>query len=354
MYTIVVTGGHHNSALVVARELMDRGHRVYWIGHRHSSRGDTRDSAEYIEVIASGIKFYDLNAAKLLPNFAELVRFPTGIYSSLKILKKLHPTAILSFGGYLGGSVAIAGKLLGIPIYLHEQTVTAGRANKLISKLARKVYLTWSDSANYFEKNKIEVVGLPLRPGILNAKPKKFFTRQKPTLLVMGGKLGAHALNDFVFKNLNNLLFHFNIIHQTGTSSLTQDYEQALALQETLGSLSDCYLPLGYISESEIGTYLRSADLYLGRSGAHICYELGIIGVPSILVPLMSTHDAEQHKNALILVKAKLGLIIPQSGLTLLNLLEKSKEMAKMTGQPLSLPSDAGKILTNRLLAELK
>jgi UDP-N-acetylglucosamine--N-acetylmuramyl-(pentapeptide) pyrophosphoryl-undecaprenol N-acetylglucosamine transferase len=299
------------------------------------------------------IPFYDLPAARLLPSMAELVRFPSGIFTSLRLLKKIHPTAILSFGGYLGGTVAIAAKLLSIPIYLHEQTVIAGRSNKLIGKLAKKVYLTWDHSIKYFDKSKAMVIGLPLRAGIISSKPKSIFSRHKPTLLVMGGKQGAHSVNQFIFKNLSNLLFHFNIVHQTGTSTVTGDYERAISMQNELGSLSDCYLPLGYISEEEIGTYLSSANLYLGRSGAHICYELGIKGLKSILIPLMSTHDHEQYKNAEILVKAQLGLIIPQSELTLLRFLDTSKKLNKLTGNPLDLPKDASVVLIEDLLSEL-
>ncbi len=247
MSTFVITGGHHNSALVVAKELKSKGHKVVWIGHRYSSRGDTVDSAEYIEVTASGIVFHDLVAGKLLLNLKELLRFPLGLARSLELLKAIAPRAIISFGGYLGGTVALSAKVLNIPIFLHEQTVTAGRANKLIGKLSKRIYLTWAESAKFFDKKKIEVVGLPLRDSIVSGSSKQLFTRRKPTLLVMGGKQGAHAINHFIFTHLPELLKDFNLIHQTGTSSLTGDYEKALAYQNELGSLSDCYLPLGYI-----------------------------------------------------------------------------------------------------------
>lgn len=354
MYTIVITGGHHNSALVVAKELIARGHKVVWIGHRHSSRSDIRDSAEYIEVTAAGIPFHDLNAAKLLPKISELARFPAGILSTLKLLRKVRPTAILSFGGYLGGTVALAAKILNLPICLHEQTVTAGRANKLIGKLAKTIYLTWPESTKYFDSKKTKVVGLPLRAGVLSSKNKEFFTRKKPTLLVMGGKQGAHALNQFIFAHLSDLLTIFNIIHQTGTSSSTPDYEHAQSLQNELGSLGDSYLPLGYITENEIGGYLHSSDFYLGRSGAHICYELAVVGMPAILIPLMSTHDFEQHKNAEILVNSNLGRILAESKLTISNFVDTYAELKKLKATKIKLPLDASTILVDHLIANLK
>ena len=354
MSTFVITGGHHNSALVVAKELKRRGHKVVWIGHRYSSRGDTVDSAEYIEVTAAKIPFHDLTAGKLVLSLKEFIRIPLGLAKSFELLKAIQPRAIISFGGYLGGTVALTARVLDIPIFLHEQTVTAGRANKLIGKLSKHIYLTWAESAKFFDKKKTQIVGLPLRDNIIVGKPVSLFTRRKPALLVMGGKQGASALNKFVFTHLSQLLKDFNIVHQTGTSSVTGDYEKALAYQGELGSLIDCYLPLGYIGESEIGHYLYSADFYLGRSGAHICYELGVTAIPSVLVPLMSTHDHEQHKNALILEKSGIGVILPQSELTFPHFVDKINELKKLSGRPMELPKDASQVMVDSILTILK
>lgn len=317
MSRYVITGGHHNSALVVAQALKARGHTVYWYGHRHSSRGDTHDSAEYLEVTASKIPFFDLPAGRA--TLSELARIPGGIYSAYRLLKKHRPHAVMTFGGYLGANTSIAAALLSLPLFLHEQTVTTGKANLLSSYFARRIYLTFPDSAVHFPPHKTVVVGLPLRPSLKSARQKTLFTRRKPTLLIMGGKQGAHVLNRFVSTHLLDLLSRYNIVHQTGTSSLTQDYERAIADAGSLGSLADSYLPLGYISEGEIGTYLKSASLYLGRSGAHICYELLYTSLRSVLVPLPSTHNREQYKNADLLASVGLGVLLPQSNLTLSN-----------------------------------
>ena len=354
MPTIVITGGHHNSALVVAQALQAKGWKVVWIGHRFSARGDLHDSAEYREVTASKITFFDLKAAKLVPSPLELIRFPTGIVQAIRILRQVKPRGILSFGGYLGGTVAIAGKILGLPIFLHEQTITAGRANILIGRLADKIYLTWPDSRKHFVGRDAMVVGLPLRPSLLSSTPKQLFTRRKPTLLVMGGKQGAHVLNQFIFNNLHDLLTDFNIVHQTGTTSLTHDYDQSLSLKASLASLADCYLPLGYIGENEIGTYLRSAAIYFGRSGAHVCYELAVLGIKSILVPLMSTHDHEQHKNATFLTKSQLGLILPQSQLTYPSFIQAYSKLSALKPIRQPLPLSATSTIVTTLLSELK
>ena len=341
MGTFVFTGGHHNSALVLAQYFLTQKHTVYWYGHKRSSRRDQNDSAEYLEVTANKIKFFNLPAGRANLNISELLRLPYGYLVALKYLINHQPSAVISFGGYLGATTALAAYTLGIPIYLHEQTVIAGKANKLISRLARRVYLTWDSSLRFFPKKKSIIVGLPLRRSVMASSPKKLFDRKRPTLLVMGGKQGAHAINHFIFKHLSDLLLDFNIIHQTGTSSETGDYEHALKLRGSLGSLSDSYLPIGYITENEIGIYLKSANYYLGRSGAHITYELLLLQLKAVLVPLAFTHQREQYKNALELVKAKQAVVLSQLDLNLKNLQRAIAELNHLTPEKYNLSGDA-------------
>lgn len=354
MTKIIITGGHHNSALVVARDLASLGHQVVWIGHRYASRGDRNDSAEYLEVTSSGFKFYDLAAGRFTFSAQELLRLPGGIVSARKILKQEKPDAVLTFGGYIGASVGMAASLLGIPIYLHEQTQTVGLSNKLIGTFAKRIYLTWPSSAKYFKNQSHLVVGLPLRPKILHGESTPVFTGKLPTILVMGGKQGSHVINDFIFKNLEELLSSYNLIHQTGTNSFTGDYEKALSLSENLDSAKGRYLPLGYISESLLGQYLRTSSLYFGRSGAHITYELSILGLKAILVPYLHTRDHEQHQNAKYLEQVGLGQVLPESQLSLKNFLHATKQLASRKPLPVGLNRDASSLLIKDMLKDLR
>jgi UDP-N-acetylglucosamine--N-acetylmuramyl-(pentapeptide) pyrophosphoryl-undecaprenol N-acetylglucosamine transferase len=350
MAKIVITGGHHNSALVVAQYFLSKDHQVLWYGHRYSSRGDTNDSAEYIEVKANKIPFYDLPAGRLILDFVEILKIPRGILTAFNLLRRHKPDAILTFGGYLGAATAIAGALLSIPIYLHEQTIVTGRANKLTANFAKRIYLTWESSRVFFPRHKTMLVGLPLRSSILNTSPVKLFSRRRPTLLVMGGKLGASVINQFIFSHLNSLLINFNIVHQTGTTSLTHDYEHAISLKESLGSLADCYLPIGYISEDQIGKYLSSAEIYVGRSGAHICYELLHLSLKAILIPLATTHKREQYRNANVLVDSDLGLILPQSDLSYPNFIKLINDLPSLKPKNIKLPQNAAEAIYHDLL----
>lgn len=357
MPKIIITGGHHNSALVVAQLLREKKIQVEWIGHRYSAKDDQNDSAEYLEVTASGFNFYELKAGKLDANLNNLLSIPRGIYQAWKYLTKLKPVVVLSFGGYLGFSVCLSAKLLGIPVYLHEQTMVAGKANRLTAQFARRIYLTWEHSVGFFHQSKTKLVGLPLRDSILQAKPKQLFSNHLPTILVLCGKQGSHIINQYIFQALPTLLKKYNLVHQTGMSSVTKDYETALSLKDSLpGTTASTYLPVSYIGESEIGPYLSSADLVLGRSGAHTAYELGVLGKKALLIPYMHTTGREQYKQAKFLEKSGYAQILLESELSLNKLLAQIDQVHQMRPPTakLNLPTDAAQLLVNDLLLDIK
>jgi UDP-N-acetylglucosamine--N-acetylmuramyl-(pentapeptide) pyrophosphoryl-undecaprenol N-acetylglucosamine transferase len=349
MKTIAVTGGHHNSALVVAQALMKNDVKVIWLGHRHASRADHNDSAEYTEVTASGIKFYDLAAGRGSLSISELWRIPLGFFHARSILQKIRPQALLTFGSYLGVAGALAAATLGIPVYLHEQTVVAGRANKLIGSLAKKIYLTWESSLKYFPKTKSQVVGLPIREKLLSAKKTQLFPNSLPSLLILGGKQGSHVINECVSRSLPELLTKYNVVHQTGTTSETGDYDRGVALANTISG-HGCYEVHGYIGEQELAKYLSSVKLVIGRSGAHITYELGILGVPAVLIPYLHTHDHEQHQNASYLADRGLAVILPESDLSTPHLLESIDKVMDLKPSRLVLPEQAAQIMVKDIL----
>ena len=351
MKKIVITGGHHNSALVVAEELRRRGVEVIWIGHRQAAAGDTNDSAEYREVTAAGFPFVILEAGKLSfdGGVANLIRLPAGFIHAYYLVQKQHPDAILSFGGYLGASVAAAAWVQGIPVYLHEQTVVSGKANRFASHFARRVYLTWESSRVYFPREKSLVVGLPIRTGFLK---KHVAPRRKyPRLLILCGKQGSHVINTFIYNNLTKLLESYDIVHQTGTSSVTGDWERAQKLKRQLPrELAVRYHPAGYIGEAEIAATLATADMVIGRSGAHTTYELGLLGKRSVLIPFLATTREEQLQNAKYLAEKGIAVILNQSDLTMHNFRLALTAASKLSPSPLPLRSDAASRLVSDLL----
>jgi UDP-N-acetylglucosamine--N-acetylmuramyl-(pentapeptide) pyrophosphoryl-undecaprenol N-acetylglucosamine transferase len=337
----VITGGHHNSALAVVDELNKHGkHQYLWFGHRHSVWGDKADSAECKEIAERNIPFVDLKAGKLYRTFspAKLVRLPRGLLNASWHLAKFRPDLILSFGGYLAAPTAIAGAVLKIPIHTHEQTSVAGWSNRLIAKLAQKIFITWPESAKYFPKNKVIITGLPIRKELLaTISPRLWRGRRQPpplagraTIYITGGKQGSHTINKIVKEALPQLLKSYNIIHQCGSVSFLnskKDLEEAAS--KLPPKLKNNYLVEEYYPSEILADILQKADFIIGRGGAHTIYELAFLAKPSIIIPIPWVSHGEQLENAKILKKAGSSIIINENNFTTQNLIKACQTMKK-------------------------
>ncbi len=334
MDSIAITGGHHSSALPVIEELNKRfpNIKIYWYGHKHSLQGSRNVTLEFQEITKLGIPFHDLHAGKFYKTFnpVRLLKIPYGFFQALHLLKKHRPQVILSFGGYLGVPVVLAGWLLGIPVVSHEQTVVIGYANKLISKFAKKVLYTWEESLQYIPKQKAVQTGLPIREAVTNPRNLKFVCKNNlPTILVMAGKTGSHIINTAILGLLEDLLQMVNVIHQTGDHSRFKDYEKLCAKYEQIKTkVPGLYYPEKFIYSEDIGDAYHQADLVMARSGAHTCLEIIALEKPCILIPIPWSSHNEQYKNAEAVKEAGLAEIVDQDRLVDQEyLLEVVKEM---------------------------
>ena len=250
---IVFTGGHHNSALAVAMELKKKGCEVFWLGHKYSMWGDNSPAAEYREVTATGIQFFELKAGKLYRTYnpLKLLRIFWGFIEAFKCLRLTRPDIIVSFGGYLAVPVVIVGWFLGIPAITHEQTSVSGLSNQLIGRFARVVLLTYDTSKSYFPQGKVKVIGLPL--------PESFFRylkvhevkkkRSNKAIFITGGKQGSHVINKKIMPVIGKLVRKYEVIHQTGSSTLFRDFAAAGSIRDEMNvSLRSRYKVVDYLS----------------------------------------------------------------------------------------------------------
>ena len=313
---IIITGGHHNSALLVAEELINQGFEVVWFGHKHSMLGDKNNSAEYTEVIAKKIRFINIKAGKWQPKYKFLINFihiPIGFFQSFYYLLKEKPVLVFSFGGYLALPVSICAWILKIPVITHEQTVVSGVANKIIAKIAKKIFISFSSSAKFFPPEKTVLTGLPLRKGLFDGF-KPIFNNSKKTIYITGGKQGSHIINEAIFDILPELLEKFNVIHQCGSSSLYNDFKTASDFKRD-NQKFDNYLVKEYFFENEIGNIYHNADFVVSRSGAHTVYELMALKKPAILIPIPWSNNNEQELNAKMFFEAGLGIVVTEENL---------------------------------------
>jgi UDP-N-acetylglucosamine--N-acetylmuramyl-(pentapeptide) pyrophosphoryl-undecaprenol N-acetylglucosamine transferase len=320
---VVITGGHHSSALPVIKKLKekDSSTQIYWIGHKYSMKGDINSTLEYREITNLGIPFFDLKAGKLYKTYdiGRLIKVPYGVLQSLYLLLKIKPDIILSFGGYIAAPVVISGSILNIPSITHEQTVVSGYANKLIAQFAKKVMISWKESEQYFPKRKVIYTGIPLRQEIFEIKSDSFSTDNNlPTIYISAGKTGSHLINTLVKESLENLLKFCNIIHQTGDNSVNNDFVQLQSTYEKIkdkDAIKGKYFLRKFVFDNEIGEAFNKSDLVVSRSGAHTISELLALKKPCIIIPIPWVSHNEQNKNAEMLKKYGLAEILNQETL---------------------------------------
>jgi UDP-N-acetylglucosamine--N-acetylmuramyl-(pentapeptide) pyrophosphoryl-undecaprenol N-acetylglucosamine transferase len=226
-----------------------------------------------------------------------------------RVLRQRKPELVIGLGGFAAGPGGLAARNLKIPLVIHEQNALAGLTNRFLARFAIKVY-TGFDGAFVNKKIKTETVGNPLRESFVQAAKVAPPSEQNKYLriLVVGGSLGASALNEIVPKAVALLPpGEFEIWHQTGEKTLvmTQDHYQQMNVTANVVSFIDD-MPAAY----------QWADVVICRAGALTVSELAAMGKAAILVPLPTAADDHQRYNAQWLSKHNAGICILQKDLT--------------------------------------
>ncbi len=291
---IIITGTHLTPAIELINQLKEDSINwdIYYIGRNYNSHEKTTPSIESVSIPKLGEKFYGFDSGKLdrrwLPNtIAGIPLTVKSLFQIYKLIQKIKPDVVVSFGGYISVPVIFNSYLQKIPSITHEQTSTLSLSTKINSKFTNKIALSFPTNTN---NNKYVVTGNLLRREIFNNK-SAFFEKQKiklPIIFVTGGNQGSAILNQKIIDILPKLTDKYFVIHQTGS----QNY-----------SPSKNYLPISFIED--IGWILNHANIIIGRAGANTCQEIIALNKKSILIPLKVSQQDEQNKNA-ILVKQKL------------------------------------------------
>ena len=300
------TGGHVFPALATAKELIARGHAVTWLGSKESFESRLIPEQE-IEIDTIDIKGLRGNG------ILRLVFAPTLLARALlqasRVLDKRAPDVVLGMGGFASGPGGLAAFLHGIPLVIHEQNAIPGLTNKLLSKIAKRVCQAFPGA---FEGSKVETTGNPVRREITSlSEPQERYSQHEGPLrlLVVGGSLGAAALNEKVPEALALIVAEERPVvrHQAGrnkdeTTSAT--YEQA-GVEGTVSAFID-----------DMAEALAWADIVICRSGALTVSELAAAGVAAYLVPYPYAVDDHQTANGRYLSDAGAAQMTSQSELT--------------------------------------
>jgi UDP-N-acetylglucosamine--N-acetylmuramyl-(pentapeptide) pyrophosphoryl-undecaprenol N-acetylglucosamine transferase len=332
---IAVGGGGHFAPALAVIDKLPKDWEILVVGRKHAFEGDDALSFEYQTAQKLGIPFVPLTTGrlqrKLSPHtFTSLVKIPVGLVQATKILKNFRPDVVLSFGGYIAVPVAVAAKVMRIPIVVHEQTLHAGLANKIVSKFADKICVSWEFSAKFFPKEKTIVTGNPLRKEFLqHIDSSRIRSNNKiPLIYITGGSGGAHGINVLVERALEHLLEKYLVVHQTGDAKEYGDYDRLIRLKDMMhGHLQKRYEVTKFVPPEQMVSLLLNADLVIARSGIGTVSELLYLGKPCMLIPLPFGQRNEQLTNAQFVQSTGLGEYFEQEALNSKLFLEKIDEM---------------------------
>ncbi len=314
---IVLTGGgtmgHVTPNLALLPHLLEKGYEVHYIGT------ETGVEAEKLQAVP-GITYHGVKTGKLRryfdwKNFTDPFRVIAGAFQSATLMGKIKPDVCFSKGGFVAVPVVFGAWLHRIPVVCHESDLTPGLANKLCKPFVRRVATTFPECAAALG-DKAEAVGTPLRPelfaGSREAGLKLLgFSGEKPVLLMMGGSLGAQAVNKALREALPVLLKSFDVAHLCGKGNLDA------SLEGTAG-----YTQLEFVS-AELPDVFACADLVLSRAGSNSLMEFQALARPLLLVPYpKGASRGDQILNAQSLEKRGLCRVLLQENMTAQTLTE--------------------------------
>jgi len=297
--------------------------------------------------------------------FLDILKFPIGIIQSFYHIFVISPDIIFSKGGYGSVPTALSGRILNVPIFLHESDITPGLANKIVSKFAMEIFIAFSiNETEYFPDHKKLCVGNPILSEMTNGsktEAKKTFNLKgdKPVVLILGGSQGAKKINDIILANFSAILKNYEVIHQTGKKNFKQVKKEVEVV--VLKDLSEYYHPSPFLSEKELADAYAVADLIISRAGSGSIFEIAANGKPSILVPLAGSAQNHQARNAYAYNERGACLVIEEPNFKphfilerikyLFDRPEKMKEMSKKAKE-FSRP-DAARIVADYLVTYL-
>ncbi|OHA46526.1 MAG: undecaprenyldiphospho-muramoylpentapeptide beta-N-acetylglucosaminyltransferase [Candidatus Taylorbacteria bacterium RIFOXYD2_FULL_36_9] len=276
-------------------------------------------------LVENNISFVSIPAGKIrryfsLANFFDVFKIFLGIIIAFKKVFSLYPDIVFSKGAYVSFPVLLAARLLKIPIIIHESDSVPGRTNLWASKFAKKIAVSYPDTAKYFaDQSKVAFTGNPLRKAVLNVNKNgahEYLNLEKDitTILIIGGSLGAQIINERILDALPKLVEKYQILHQTGKNNFSEvnKTSEVILLNNVNKSR---YHSFDYLNDLTLIMAAGAADLIISRAGSTI-FEIATWGVPSIVIPITETNGDHQRKNAFAYARSGAASVIEESNLT--------------------------------------
>ena len=301
------TAGQVTPHMALIPELKKKGYEIKYVG---SYNGIEKKLIEEMGVDYEGISSGKLRRYFSMQNFTDPFRVLKGFKEAKKIMKSYSPDIVFSKGGFVSVPVVLAAKKYKIPVIIHESDMTPGLANKIAMKGASVICHNFPETADSLPEGKAVLTGSPIREELRHGNKEaglKFcgFDSSKPVIMVMGGSLGAVAVNNAIREALDELLPKYQIIHLCGKGKLDE------SLNNTKG-----YKQFEYV-KAELTNLFATADVIVSRAGANAICEIAALKKPNILIPLSrNASRGDQILNANSFKKQGFSEVIEEEDVT--------------------------------------
>jgi UDP-N-acetylglucosamine--N-acetylmuramyl-(pentapeptide) pyrophosphoryl-undecaprenol N-acetylglucosamine transferase len=301
------TGGHLYPGIAIAEEVTAAGGEVLFAGTKRGLETKLVPAAGFrLELLdVSGLKGKSPRALA-----AGLARLPRALFQAFSILRAFRPDLVLGVGGYASGPVVLVAALLRYPTAIQEQNSRPGITNRILARLARRVFVAFEETRRFFPPKKLRLAGNPVRRRFLDAAAAA--SGASDTLLIVGGSQGSHAVNELASEAVRLLRARgraVRVVHQTGPGDEARARQAYADLDVEVRAYID-----------DMPAALAGAALVVGRAGALTLAELAIAARPAILIPLPTAADDHQTANARELERAGAAVVLAQRGTSAVDL----------------------------------
>lgn len=306
------TGGHLSPGIALAEGLIERGHKCFLVISKKEVDSRLIQNYSHLDFIKSPGVGLTFSLMGLFRFFREQLK---GLFFAVSLLRKIRPDIVIGFGGFTTAGISIASYLLGFPVVLHEANRRAGKAIRLLSVIARRVYLPPGVRLKSLPPKTIRHFGYPVRKEIrpmskYSACRRLNLRSDVKRLLVLGGSQGASVLNKWVLDNFEDLGAHgINIYCVTGLGKYAEGkLEYVLENGQRVEAVFTPFV-------DNMAEVLSCADLVVSRAGAGSIAEFSRCHIPSILVPYPYAADNHQEENAIFFEKHGGGIVLSEKKL---------------------------------------
>lgn len=285
------------------------------------------DSAYKPKLLAKhAIRFEKITTGKMRRYFSPLnvldfFKTAWGVLRAFFVIFHLYPDIIFGKGGYASFPAVLAGKLLHIPVFIHESDSVPGRVNKWAGNFADRIAVSYPEASRFFQKqaSRVAWTGNPVRSTIRKTPPEAVHKLLKldagsPVMLVLGGSQGAEMINNLILESLVKILPTVQIIHQTGDKNFETVKQRASII---LGDspLKERYKIFDYLEDDTLAMAAGGADIVVSRAGSAI-FEIASWGLPSIIIPISDSNGNHQRLNAFNYAKTGAAVVIEEENIS--------------------------------------